>query len=441
MPVSGITEIDTEFERVGFLAAERLFQLFDATFLLVCIGVASLAYLVHRGAQQGSFRECVVYLFYLAGMAFLLGRQKITFVTPNGEKPLEAPRVLVWMNTLTDRITRALAGDYTKLRRDLEEDRRMKVFVDMTITDSSLQLETRRYLTMCWAPAVTRLANQGLDTDPHMYWPLRLNDFGDRDDCRRRRDALERRLQEYVRAQYPVLMALNVPRDESGLWKNVAALDRALHDVRDPGVMMSLTNALVRRELSGASDLALVQEVTRDDRPDPKAKGGLEWYVQTWEKVYDWGYSLIGGMKTAFDARGQAIAQRYLIMRSAPYFYGFCVMLALAAFPIAAAYTIVPGRWTALVHFFKIFVSIKLWPVFWHLLYTFKHATGDLDAHFVLPSVYVVIPTISFVLVNTLSQAAAVSVQSTYSSDGGAHLILQTVQKVAAAGIRAAGRA
>lgn len=110
-------------------------------------------------------------------------------------------------------------------------------------------------------------------------------------------------------------------------------------------------------------------------------------------------------------------------------------MLLMAFFPVAVLYALLPGKWAALLHYAKLFLAVKLWPFGWALLTAFTQrrptalaladAASDLRARveydtrigetpnlFVTISLmYVLVPALSFVIVQLVSHAASLPFQ------------------------------
>lgn len=438
MQVSGITEIDTEFEFVGMQFAERMFGLFDSTYLLVCIGVGSLAYLVHRCAHQGSFRECAVYLFYLAALTFLLGRSEMSFFRQSGKKVTMAPpRLLVYSNAVVDRMTKALTQNHRTLRTELEEIRKQKMFYEARIADPSIEQHLQSYYRECWAPTIAWLETNGRNTEPFMQYPLWLADFPGfnyegRLGCKRSREVFVKNLLQHIKVKHAWVHTLQQTdwlSAATSSWGTLKALRDVLESivkVDDDGPAGALANRMVLNTLYG-NELGAVRAFTQDMETERERTG----LIETFAYGTKWLLKSLARGYTTIETRGQAVAQEYLIMQTAPFFYGFTLMLTIAAFPLAAAYAVLPGQWKALFNFFKVFLSIKLWPVFWGLLYAFKSGAGDVRIEFALPAIYLAVPVMSFVFVNLVSNAAAVSVQSVYTSDGGAKFAMQQAAQVA----------
>jgi len=119
----------------------------------------------------------------------------------------------------------------------------------------------------------------------------------------------------------------------------------------------------------------------------------------------------------------------------APHLYGLFLMLLMAFFPVAVLYALLPGKWTALLHYAKLFMAVKLWPFGWALLTAFTQrrplalaladAASDLrtrvDYEFrigdtpnlfaTITLMYILVPAISFVIVQLVSHAASLPFQ------------------------------
>jgi hypothetical protein len=132
----------------------------------------------------------------------------------------------------------------------------------------------------------------------------------------------------------------------------------------------------------------------------------------------------------------EAKQRYYLITTHAPHLYGLSLMLLMALFPVASLYALLPGKWTALLHFCKVFVSIKLWPFGWALLTAFtqrrpsalaladahsdlranvEHAlrTGEVPNLFItITLMYFLVPALSFLVIQLVSHAASLPFQS-----------------------------
>jgi hypothetical protein len=97
--------------------------------------------------------------------------------------------------------------------------------------------------------------------------------------------------------------------------------------------------------------------------------------------------------------------------------YGLVMMLVLGLFPLAGLWALWPGHAKALVHWGKLLVSVKLWPVGWAALSSFNAKRtameafdpaprGAVDVFLAVSALYVLVPAIAFAVVQVAAQAA-----------------------------------
>jgi len=111
-----------------------------------------------------------------------------------------------------------------------------------------------------------------------------------------------------------------------------------------------------------------------------------------------------------------------------------------------------PGSWTAVLNFLKLWTSIKLWPVFWTFLSSFNiyrlnlpaddplgvEGTGGSAAMFAsVAAMYVLVPVLSYMILNLVAQAGMLTISSFTGSGTGAGPAIGTI----AAGVSTAGKA
>ncbi len=153
----------------------------------------------------------------------------------------------------------------------------------------------------------------------------------------------------------------------------------------------------------------------------PKTERNESWWNWIKRTVVETspGIDWMFGVSAEFQYR----EKRYAVMKQAPRFYGFSLMILLAGFPMAGLFAMLPRGWLALFNWGKLFVSVKLWPLFWNLLYTYSSLSLDQDELLLIPAVYLMIPGISFLFVQILTTAAgsAVTQMPVYS---GVHPLL-----------------
>ncbi len=118
---------------------------------------------------------------------------------------------------------------------------------------------------------------------------------------------------------------------------------------------------------------------------------------------------------------GQAPALYYRFALYAPAIYSFLVMFLLALFPLVMLWSFWPERWTALVHYFRLLLSVKLLPVLWSWTSAINEArfqlnpadpdgslgTGNVAEWFpALVSMYFLAPAISYLFVAGITRGA-----------------------------------
>lgn len=166
-----------------------------------------------------------------------------------------------------------------------------------------------------------------------------------------------------------------------------------------------------------------------------------------------------------FQTHAEGPATYYKVTLYAPYVYGLVQMVLLALFPVAALWGLWPGHWKVLLNFSKLFVSVKLWVVFWAVLASFNQARYDLvlgndpakngigNAVEIFPSIvamYLLTPVLSFMIVSLATNCGAIALSSVIPGGhtvGGLHELQrevrgysQDVKAVSEAG-RSAGQA
>jgi len=210
------------------------------------------------------------------------------------------------------------------------------------------------------------------------------------------------------------------------LWQRVLA---------EGGGVDDFAARIVRNEwhgrLAGAGEMAYVRSSVGSWKGDTGYAAMRPWNlhgvdVQGWsiggliEAGATIGEEFVANWAIAGQASSDKITscQRYyLVCAYAPWTYGLIVMLLSGLFPVAAMWSLFPGKWTALVNFAKVFVSIKLWPLGWSMVTMFGTRRGsagalDLDEtpHIwvAITLIYFLVPGLCFVVVNLAAAAAAV---------------------------------
>jgi hypothetical protein len=415
--VQGITQVDSLYEALGLQAAGRMLALFARVQLPLVFVLASTAWLFVKGAELGTYRSAVAYFLIAVALWGMLG--PVAVVLPAKDQPMrfETPRLLYHLNGACDALTAAATDDFATLRKELADDRFGFVLREVRIADARLGDRTRGYLRACAAPEIAARQERGMDVSEYLLLPLTVATFEAQGpeidaECRKRRDEVREGVRRHLASRGEIRAALSERGDEGRLARFVRrALAGAGLSVEVPisDYMQNVAVARLWAEGAGGGDLARAERSTGGSGVELMGDrhGSLPFPTLGLDATMTAGIHLWSRLSSEIDSR----SRRYEIMMHAPKFYGLSLMLAMAAFPIAALVALLPGGWRALANYAKVFVSIKMWPLFWSLLSAFNDVAGEPDVRLVLPSVYAAIPAVSFVFVNLVTAASGAAFQ------------------------------
>jgi len=144
-------------------------------------------------------------------------------------------------------------------------------------------------------------------------------------------------------------------------------------------------------------------------------KSAVSFVVKGFQSVKQW-----------FQTHAEGPATYYKVSLYAPYMYGLVQMVLIGLFPVAALWALWPGHWKALLNFGKLFLSVKLWMVFWSILAAFNQARYDLvlgnnparngigNQIEIFPSIcamYLLTPVLSYMIVSLATSCGALALQ------------------------------
>lgn len=144
-------------------------------------------------------------------------------------------------------------------------------------------------------------------------------------------------------------------------------------------------------------------------------KSAVSFVVKGFQSVKQW-----------FQTHAEGPATYYKVSLYAPYMYGLVQMVLIGLFPVAALWALWPGHWKALLNFGKLFLSVKLWMVFWSILAAFNQARYDLvlgndparngigNQIEIFPSIcamYLLTPLLSYMIVSLATSCGALALQ------------------------------
>jgi len=144
-------------------------------------------------------------------------------------------------------------------------------------------------------------------------------------------------------------------------------------------------------------------------------KSAVSFVVKGFQSVNQW-----------FQTHAEGPATYYKVSLYAPYMYGLVQMVLIGLFPVAALWALWPGHWKALLNFGKLFLSVKLWMVFWSILAAFNQARYGLvlgndparngigNQIEIFPSIcamYLLTPLLSYMIVSLAMSCGALALQ------------------------------
>lgn len=434
--------LDTAYEYAGFQAASSFQDALSGLSVPLLFALAGVAWRVFRVAEDGAVRPLAFHMMAIFVVAWLASpRSSDRSALPH----LRAPRAVAMIDAAADAVVRrAVRGiDKDFLTRPFEWERLALLARVSRIQNPELASEARLFLEECVPAAVLRA---GTPPDGARRNPIAddsgLDYAGLVDAAGRSCESVRRSLADGLR-----------------------------HEVETHALHRSTLAALAAYEGGGDQTSPYIDKLVRNlwFRPEPvegelaaarRSAGKFRWFdadQRTMRYPFDGGRAvnsaydlfMFPSLAVAEVAVGihaettqwlsdatEAKQRYYLITTHGPHLYGLSLMLLMALFPIAALYALLPGKWTALLHFAKIFFSIKLWPFGWALLTAFtsrrpsalaladaasdvrakaEHAlrigeTPNLFATIVL--MYFLVPALSFLAVQLVSHAASLPFQS-----------------------------
>jgi hypothetical protein len=431
-----MTSIDTVYEYAGLRLAETLRAMLSGVGLPLIVGLAGTAWLVHQlASERASVRELGVHLVALMLGAWLL--------SPTPSAGVRAPRFLVWLGEATDVLQkRAVRGVNERFLADPFEWERLAALVSFARTlDPELQRGVDEFLEACARPALAR-------AEPKSSNLFRRDALPYSAPCEKRREELFLLLADHV-GRHPTHRAAfeaarrHDPRTADAFRERYFETV-CLRAIDDPGGPTG-ERALVVASLGSYSYRDRAQSTSE-----------LPWWVRPpwawfagdlWDAGANAAITGIAELQQAWDGRFDAKQKYYLATVYGPHVYGLSLLFLLGLFPVVGLWALLPGRWTALVNFGKTFVSVKLWPVLWAALTQFNQKRssmeafdpgerGTADVFLAVASMYLLTPSIAFVIVHLATRAAALPFQQAIPAPSGPGLgpvgpVVQVASKVA----------
>lgn len=444
--------LDSAYEYAGFQAAGSFHEALSGLAVPLLFALAGVAWRVFRVAEDGVIRPLGFHVLTMFVVAWLATpRSSDASALPH----LRAPRAIAMLDSAADEVVRrAVKGiDRDFLTRPFEWERLALLAQVSTLHDPDLASAVRSFLDECVPAAMVRAGSpppeaarrNPIANDSGLVYSSLVDASG------RGCEAVRRSLLEAVGGEV----------DRQATHQATLAALAAYAGEGQADLRALYIDKLVRNAWLGAEPVEGEGALTR------RSVGAYRWFDvdrRTMRYPFDAGrnvntiYDLImfpaaavGEVANGINAEASqwlsestGSKQRYyLVTTHAPHLYGLTLMLLMALFPIAGLYALLPGKWTALLHFTKIFFSVKLWPFGWALLTAFTErrpsalaladAASDLRApvehalrigespnlFITISLMYFLVPAVAFLAVQLVSQAASLPFQSVLPKPAG----------------------
>jgi hypothetical protein len=444
------------------------YLLWDGYIGLFVIGAAFLR-LYYLGSREGSYLELAVYPLYAFFMFFLLYPIEVSLSAPRtpggspgfgagpkGAETIRIPRALAYVCALTDALQQSLIHDLAgSVGGTMREWERLAALNEKT---RLMDLQSRRklgiYLKYCYWPTLAQPGapdGQPWDQVPLADLPIdpwlagRYQEIG---------------LSAPIDAQVVPCAALQEQlRADLGRELSTEPFhQQALLAFQEAGVDPGQARIFYRRRIlynevfvvAGVEGAAI-----REALPEYSLLKGWGWdptYMATdiKEKSGFWDVlgSLFGNLPTVAISLTSAIGEwwsqkamgpgiYYRVSALAPHLYGLVIAILFMLFRMAGVMAFWPKWWSAVVNFMKLFLSVKLWPILWAFLSAilssrnvfdgtrpdgFQSGMGTSGVFPAICSMYLVVPMLSFMMINLAHHAAGTMLGAMLGASEGASL-------------------
>lgn len=473
MDIQGFTPISTVYEYVGHTVGLRLgTYLIWNGYIVWFVMAAAFLRLYYLSSQKGSFAELGAYPVYVFFMFFLLYPVEVSLTAPaqpgaagaqgpTGAATVRVPRILAHVTALTGTLQQYLIRDFKSMvGGSLHEWERIAAINEKTrIMDTGDRREFQIYVQSCYWPAMTHEGHP--EGDPWELVPLAdlpidawlLEEY--------QRIQLEAPPRAWTRGQ-PVSCAEIHQRLKEWIPKEIRTdkfHQAALAAWADVNVNEAEASAFYRRRIL-YNELFVANGVEggaiRDALPEfslMNRSGGwdhtnMATEIKTSDGVWDTLKNILGNLPVVaisvastvsewWSQKAMGPATLYRISALGPHIYGMVTGFLFMLFPIAGVMAFWPKWWSAIINFMKLFLSVKLWPILWAFLSAILSARNAFDGTSpsgfqtgmgtsgIFPaicSMYLMVPMLSFLMINIAHHAGGALLGAAIGSGDGASM-------------------
>jgi hypothetical protein len=480
--IQGLTPIDTLYEFMGYTISLRLgnYLLWNG-YVLGFLLAAALVRLYYVGSREGSFKDLAVYPLYVLFMLFLSWPIEVALTAPRSQtsgfleetnpengmfwdpaegmgggvvRPdtLKVPRLLAYVGALVGSLEKNLVGDICDDMHGAMYQWKHVAAINSNARffDRTLREDLGVYLKCCYYPALTTDRNR--DPDPWKIVPfaglpidswllgtyrqmdLRAEETHFKDlsgemaaPCGELHQDLHAAIDEEVGGSIFHIKALaayaRLARQQSGGGASAAEYARFYRRrliYNELFVLGGSTAATLRAALpeygvfkDGNIDLKYITT-------DSQNQGTPQNVITAIAKLPAALAAVASSLSEGWSQKAMGPATYYRVSALGPYLYGLLLAILVIVFPLAGLLSIWPQWWTAIINFMKLFLSIKLWPIFWAFLsgmMSYKEAfapedpegfQGTFGSEGMLPALavmYLVVPVFSFMITSIAQHA------------------------------------
>lgn len=415
MEIQGLTPIDTLYEYTGYSISLQIGRyLIWSGYIVGFVLAVAILRLYYQGSREGTFKDLAIYPVYVLFIFFLVTPIPVSLTAPQPRNApfleettsasasiaqpstLEVPRILAYVGAV-------MGSLQTNMVSDICDDMHSAMYQwkhiasinsNTRIFNANLRDDLGVYLKCCYTPAMAQFQTQA--QDPWQTVPLA--GLG---------------IDSWLSGIY---VQQNFQAEETHLFSNETSSCASLQDALSSAVGSEISSSTYHQNALAAYNRLAKTSVTGGDAPAyisfyrrrllynqmfilgtasastirqalPEYnlfKGGLLDLKYVTSETAD--HSLWASAKLAVTALPRALAAisstlaegwaqdamgpatYYRVSALGPYVYGLLLAFLVMCFPIAGLLAFWPQGWTAIVNFMKLFVSVKLWPIFWAYL-------------------------------------------------------------------------